>query len=200
MHIDPAGWERSPLDITHLAGITAAVFADRRLRLDYTRGDNRRVQRVVDPLGMVLKGGAWYLVAGVDGQVRSYRVSRVRNAAVLDESFERPDGFDLAEFWSTSTTAFEAASSHVEVRVRVAQGFIADLPWHVGEYVRPLIESARPGRDGSIRIDLRFVSLGEARVVLLGMGVDVEVLRPVSLRRAIADAARTVLERYAPTS
>jgi predicted DNA-binding transcriptional regulator YafY len=195
--VDAAGWSRSPADITHLAALTDAVFRERRLRMAYTRGDNRRVERTVDPLGLALKGGQWYLVAAVGGDMRVFRVSRARAVEVLDEGFVRPPQFDLPTFWSEWAATFEAGIHWTTVRVRVAPRLIAELPWVVGEYVRALIEAAPVAADGSIRLDLRFYGFEEARMTLLGMGTDVEVLRPKRLQHAIVRAAQEVVARHA---
>lgn len=195
--VDAAGWSRPPADITHLAALTDAVFRERRLRMAYTRGDNRRVQRVVDPLGLALKGGQWYLVAAVNGEMRVFRVSRTRAVELLDEPCVRPQDFDLHSFWSEWAAAYEAGIHWDVVRVRVLPHLIAELPWLLGEYVRGLIEEAPVAADGSIRLDLRFYSLAEAQAALLGMGTGVEVIRPKRLQRAIVLAARDVVERDA---
>jgi predicted DNA-binding transcriptional regulator YafY len=199
LHVDPAGWDRPVADIAHLAALTDAVFRDRRLRLSYERGDGRRVVRLAEPLGLVLKGGIWYLVTEVEGQHRVFRVSRVRAVDVLDEGFSRSEEFDLAEFWSAWASAYEESAEKVSVRVRVSAGFITELPWAVGEHVRATLDRARRGADGSVTIDLPFHSMEEARRSLLGMGLEVEVLRPARLRREIAASAKAVVERYAHT-
>jgi predicted DNA-binding transcriptional regulator YafY len=197
LHVDPAGWDRPVAAIAHLAAITDAVFRDRRLRMTYERGDSRQVVRDIEPVGLALKGGIWYLVGAVEGgDIRVYRVSRVQAVHVLDETFTRPEGFDLREFWEAWTAAYEEGQEWVTVRVRVAPGFISELPWAVGEHVRTALSAARRRPDGSVAIDLSFHSLDEARRSLLGMGLEVEVLRPARLRREIAEAAKAVAERY----
>ena len=196
LHVDAAGWDRPPSDVAFLATVTDATFRDRRLRLAYERGDTRRVTRVVDPLGLVLKGGTWYLVGLVDGDHRVFRISRVRGVDVLDEGFERPGDFDLGEFWSAWSAAYSAGVDWVTVRVRVAAAFLAELPWAVGEHVRSALGSARRARDGSVTLDLRYYSYDEARRSVLGMGTQVDVVRPGRLRREVAEEARAVAARF----
>ena len=81
-----------------------AVWTQRRLDVRYERANRAVADRVLEPLGLVLKAGTWYLVArpaADDGRgPRTYRVSRVHAAAMRDEAFERPDGFDLETFWA----------------------------------------------------------------------------------------------------
>ena len=56
-------------------GSSEAVWEGRRVTIAYDRGE--MVERILHPLGLVLKAGTWYLVASSDGQIRTYRVSRV---------------------------------------------------------------------------------------------------------------------------
>ncbi len=78
-HLDVAGWFHAGDDVPHLATLSAAVWDGRALRITYERGSGPRdpIERTVDPLGLVLKGGMWYVIAATDGQFRTYRASRV---------------------------------------------------------------------------------------------------------------------------
>src|SRR6267378_6261777 len=87
----------------YLGTLSEAVWEAQRVQIGYDRGD-KTVDRVLEPLGLVLKAGVWYLVAAADGQPRTYRVSRVARVTPLDERFDRPDGFDLAAFWTESSS------------------------------------------------------------------------------------------------
>src|SRR5207249_3360702 len=77
------------------------VSLDRRIRLRYRRSLDRVVERIVEPYGLVCKAGTWYLLAGVDGAPRVYRVSRIEDAEISDETFQRPAGFDLRALWAS---------------------------------------------------------------------------------------------------
>src|SRR5690242_5051694 len=91
-HLDPVRWYGTPEPVPHLSRLAEAVWRDRRVRLRYVTG-GRETTREVDPLGLVLAAGDWYLVALRDGARRTYRVSRVRAVDVLDQPVERPEGF-----------------------------------------------------------------------------------------------------------
>ena len=71
-------------------------------------------ERVVDPLALVAKGSVWYLVAAVEGEPRTYRVSRIQSATVLDEPCVRPAGFDIAAYWERAPTEFQATIPRFE--------------------------------------------------------------------------------------
>ena len=77
IYVDGAGWNQSEESAPLLPFLQDAVLKDRAVRFKYQRGDDCAVVREVGPLGLVAKGGVWYLVAAIDGDIRNYRVSRV---------------------------------------------------------------------------------------------------------------------------
>ena len=181
-HLDTRGWFRAEDRVPHLPALSAAVWRGCRVRLRYREG-RAVVQRTVDPLGLVLKGGAWYLVARRSAGMRVYRVSRVAAVRALDSAFERPSEFELAAFWDEWSRAFEESRARVEVTVRVAEEVRRYLP---GE---PRIEA-----DG--RAVVAFENLAAAYRDLLRFGADVEVLEPEELRARVAETGREVAAMY----
>ncbi|MFD1150012.1 helix-turn-helix transcriptional regulator, partial [Saccharothrix hoggarensis] len=67
-HLDAPGWFRGDEGTPHVAGIADAVWRQRRLRIRYVRWAQVEVERTVEPLGLVLKAGTWYLVARAHGR------------------------------------------------------------------------------------------------------------------------------------
>ena len=104
-YLDAAGWFVSAAGPPP-ARVGGGGLESRCLTISYDRGDGS-VERVLQPLGVVLKAGTWYLVALRDDEVRTYRVSRVADATLLDEHFDRPPDFDLASYWIESSAAYE---------------------------------------------------------------------------------------------
>ena len=195
-HLDPAGWFTVGEAVPHLAELAEAVWGERRIAIDYERGD-RSVRRVVEPLGVVLKAGVWYLVASAEGQIRTYRGSRVAALTQLDEPFERPPGFDLAAYWSDSTAAYERAAPRIDVTVRVDPRRIDRLADMVGHRAVERAERLdAPDAEGWLRLRLRLDWPDEVPGHLLGVGAGVEVLEPVEMRGRIARRAAAVLEVY----
>src|SRR3954467_1957351 len=109
-HLDTRGWFRAEDTVPHLPTIASATWHEQRLRARYREGP-RVVQRTLDPLGLVLKGGAWYLVARRSAGMRVYRVSRFVSVRVREEGFARPDDFDLPAYWHEWSRTFERSRS-----------------------------------------------------------------------------------------
>ncbi|MFI5952591.1 helix-turn-helix transcriptional regulator [Cryptosporangium sp. NPDC051539] len=66
--------------------------------LTYTRHDGRASERTVRPYGIVAHRGRWYLTGddGASGEVRTFRLDRIRGTTVLTGDFDVPPGFDPA--------------------------------------------------------------------------------------------------------
>jgi predicted DNA-binding transcriptional regulator YafY len=182
-HLDTRGWFRAEDRVPHLPALSSAVWSGCRARIRYREGA-RIVQRTVDPLGLVLKGGAWYLIARRSAGMRVYRVSRVAAVRALSDTFERPVGFELAAFWEEWSRSFERSRPRVDVRVSVSEDVRRFLP---GE---PRIQD-----DGSVVV--AFENLGAAYRELLRFGSDVEVLAPLQLRERVAETGREIAALYA---
>jgi predicted DNA-binding transcriptional regulator YafY len=195
-HLDAPGWFQSSEAVPRLADLAAAVWDDHQVHVAYDRGD-RMVERRVAPLGLVLKGGVWYLVGQADGQTRTYRVSRVRSVERTDARFERPTDFDLAAFWTESTAAYEASVPRTELTLRADPGrlemvrdAVGEAAWHGAERL-PVSDP-----DGWLHLRLRMDWPHEVAQRLLALGDAAEVLEPAELRDAIAAGARAILARY----
>jgi len=180
-HLDTRGWFRAEDTVPHLPAL-AATWQGKRLSTRYREG-RKVVQRTLDPLGLVLKGGAWYLVARRSAGMRVYRISRFASVRTRDEGFERPEGFELAAYWDEWSRTFEESLPRVEVKVRAS------------ELARRFLPADLQGEDGVYVVG--FQSLEAAFRELLKFGPDAEVLEPAHLRTRLAATAREVAELYA---
>lgn len=189
--LDAPGWFHHGEDLPHLAVVADAVWGERRVDLRYRRGSGE-VSRRVDPLGLVLKGGTWYLVARHRRTPLTYRVGRIVDAVVLDERFERPHGFDLASHWAESSAAFDRSILRERVRLRLSPGAARDLAWFVdATAAAEALDSAQPpDADGWVEVELAVEEEAVAAGQLLALGDGVEVLAPLSLRASIAATGR----------
>jgi len=195
IHIDLTGWTRVEERVPVLPVLQEAIWQERRLQLTYQRGgDCGVVERRVDPLGLVAKGSVWYLVGSVEGDIRSYRVSRIRDAHVTGESFVRPKGFDLAAYWQASANIFKASLPKYPALLRVHKSILPRLSY-AGRFAR--IEHAEePDDSGWARVSMRFHFEDDACEYTLSFGPLIEVLEPVPLRDRVVETARSVIDFY----
>jgi predicted DNA-binding transcriptional regulator YafY len=195
-HLDAPGWFSRSESNPHLAEVAAAVWEDRQLRVSYDRGD-KVVERVLDPIGLVLKGGVWYAVARADDSIRTYRISRILEATALDSRFTRDPGFDLASHWSENTAAYESAAEKVRVTLRVHPRAVVLVHDVLGAAVADSAEFlAEVDPAGWQRIAVTLPWPTEVPRRLLGLGAAAEVLEPEAIRASVAEEARAVAASY----
>jgi predicted DNA-binding transcriptional regulator YafY len=196
-HLDAAAWYHADEPVPLLGPLSEAVWEAQRVQIGYNRGD-KTVDRILEPLGLVLKAGVWYLVAAADGQPRTYRVSRVAHVTTLEDRFERPERFDLAAFWTESSSAYERDTPRIEVILRIAGERLPRLHGVVGERPYDTIERLPvTDPDGWIHIRLTLDWPNEVITQILAVGPDCELLEPVELRDRIEAQARRVASHYA---
>jgi predicted DNA-binding transcriptional regulator YafY len=195
IHVDGAGWLRAREQVPFLPIVQEALWQDRKLDLTYQRGDDCIVERLVDPLGLVAKGSIWYLIAGVEGTPRTYRVARVRAAAVTDLPSQRPANFDLAAHWEQSSIEFRANLPRYPATLRAIPSALPML--HApGRYAR-VERVGDPDPDGWLRVEMIFDAEHSACEFVLSFGARVEVLEPASLRQLVMRAAEDIVTLYA---
>jgi predicted DNA-binding transcriptional regulator YafY len=184
-HVDTRGWFREEDRVPHLPVLAGALWRGRRLDLRYREGA-AVVSRRLDPLGLILKAGVWYLLAQRRGEERVYRVSRILSARERSDAYARPPEFDLAAAWAGHSEAFERSRTRIEVTVRLPRGQV--------RYLR----AARVVEDGKRpTVVARFDGLDHAFHSLLAFGAQAEVLAPRELRNRIAASAAETAALYA---
>jgi predicted DNA-binding transcriptional regulator YafY len=193
-HLDPVEWYRDDEPPPHLPAIARAVLDQTMLEMTYDSWRGVR-ERVVQPLGLVLKAGAWYLVARSDEVARIYKVENILRHTVRETTFERPPGFELASWWTAETARFET-----ELRTGMAQLQATPLGLkrlsQLGAFAQRATKAAEPAdHDGWSRLSLPIETIDHAALMLLGIGPEIRVLEPETLRLRLRELAVAVAER-----
>jgi predicted DNA-binding transcriptional regulator YafY len=201
-HLDAPAWYRAAEATPHLVTVAEAVWNQLPVRLRYLRwAEPHEVRREVRPYGLVLKAGRWYLVAAdAAGDVRTFRVSRILDAEVDPEPFDRPADFDLAAYWAAHQRDFDRRRLRERAELRMGPDTFAALP---GLLEPAAAEAAGqtvtgPDADGRLRVEIPIESVEFALPQLLALGPDVEVVGPPALRARIVDALAAMSARYRP--
>jgi len=195
IHVDGAGWHQAAEPVVHLQRIQEAVWLERSIRIAYVRnGDGEPpTERVVRPLGLVAKRSTWYLVAEADSDYRTYRVSRIADVELLDETFERPAGFNLAAYWQQSTETFRSSLPRYETKLLATPLAVRRLQ---SEKFATLVSAGETTRPGRMEATVQFHTLETAAEAVLGFGADAFVLEPVELRDYVLARARGIVDLY----
>ncbi len=200
--VDPAGWMHGGDPVGQLGVLQAAVFTDRRLRLRYRSSGQRKAseagtpaERVVDPYGLVCKGGIWYLVADSGGEPRLFRVSRVVAAEVDEAPVRRRDGVELPGLWEQLRRQVEDRPAEVPVLARVRRDWLDIFGRICAGNLVGSVADAEPAGEDWVQVRLRFGAVPAART-LLSFGANVEVVSPPEVRADLAEQAADVVVLY----
>ncbi|MFD7941126.1 helix-turn-helix transcriptional regulator [Streptomyces sp. NPDC059755] len=217
-HLDAPAWFREPAAPALLPAIADAVWDDRCLSARYRRGESE-VVRELEPYGLVLKAGVWYLCArvcaagteakrtaakeaGAKGAgaeaFRTYRIDRFVGADVMEDRFSRDEGFDLPGFWGEQAERFARSILRAEVVLRLSATGVRNLPYAVDPVAArdALAGGAEPDATGWATVTLRVESEEVAHTQLAALGPEAEVLFPATLRERFAADARRLTELY----
>ncbi|MEU4222905.1 WYL domain-containing protein [Nonomuraea sp. NPDC026600] len=188
-HLDAPGWFAgdSPPPAA-LAPLARAVWQDLAVTAVY-----KDAERTLEPYGLVLKAGAWYLAARSGERFLIFRVDRFGEIGVLARVFERDPGFDLAAFWAGQSAAFSRSLLRQTVTLRLSEAGVRMLRHIADPAALPdALASLQP--DGTIRLEVESVKVAYGQV--LRFGPEAEVLGPPELRALVAEAAARLAALY----
>jgi predicted DNA-binding transcriptional regulator YafY len=195
---DAPGWYQDTERPAHLPAVTDAVLNGHRIRIRYSSWE-RESTKTLEPYGLVLKGGRWYLVAASNRQTRSpntYRVDQIVAVTPLDQPFEPLSDFDLATYWNDSVRSFKERLRSGTALIRLSETGAEHYRQATGE--RPVVTDR--STDGWSTALVPIESIGHARGVFLQLGAHVEVLEPADLRAAMTAAAHELAALYEITA
>lgn len=196
-HLDPVGWFRSAEDAQLLPLIAEAVWTENAITIRYRRYSGP-VWRTVCPLGLVLKGGVWYLVARVGEQTRTYRVSNILELRATGERFDRPEDFDLAAFWTKASRVYEIGLYRGTAMLRISPRGLRLLE-DLGSPIAQAVADTAPTADaeGWLSVTIPVERADRAARELIRFGAEIEVIQPIELRKRIAGLTRDLSRLYA---
>ncbi|MEU8890983.1 WYL domain-containing protein [Streptomyces sp. NPDC048442] len=197
-HLDAPGWYQEPQTPELLPAVAEAVWDDRIVDTRYGRRD-REVERRLEPYGLVLKAGIWYVCARAgSGDFRVYRLDRFAAVAVSDEHFVRADDFDLPAFWESRAADFARSILRTEAVLRLSPAGTRALPHTLNPTAarEALSRASPPDARGWVQVTVPVESVEVACAQLLGLGAEVEVRGPEELRRMVVGAVRGMGQLY----
>lgn len=193
-HLDTDGWYRRSRPLEILPDLAGAIWRDRRVHIAYDSWKGP-VSRDLDPLGLVLKAGLWYLVAAAEGKPRTYRVSSITALTVLETPSRRPVKFDLEQYWNAWRADFEARLRSERATVRLTSEGVRLLRI-ISPAAAEAVDDNGRAEGGRLVADIPIESIADATGQMLHLGAEVEVLGPQALREAMAAAARDIAALY----
>ncbi|OBH59910.1 YafY family protein [Mycobacterium sp. E2479] len=188
-HVGSAVDEPAPVENRAAAAVRAAVQSRHALTIEYySASHDTLTSRVVDPIRVLLIGGHSYLEGWsreAEG-VRLFRFDRIVDATELDEPAAPPEP---ALHAPPDTSLFDGDPSLPSAKLRVAPAASWMFEYYPMREVREL-------PDGSCEAVMTYASEDWMTRLVLGFGLDVQVLQPASLAQRVQDAATAAVTSY----
>jgi predicted DNA-binding transcriptional regulator YafY len=194
-HLDAVDWYSGSEALPHLPKIARAALDQHALSMRYDSWQGLR-EWTVEPLGLVLKSGIWYLAASGAGKVRIFRVSNIQSLTVAEDGFERPADFHLADWWQAEQARFEAGLFAATAIIRASPDGCKRLAAQSPRGARAVASAGEPDAEGWRRLTMQVEDSDHGARDMLALGGEVEVVAPASFRHRIAALADAIAARH----
>jgi predicted DNA-binding transcriptional regulator YafY len=167
-----------------------AIREQRQVSMVYRgRSQPEPQSRALDPYVLIHRWGWWYVVGHchLRDAVRSFRVDRIAEIALIDKTFRTPDDFDIHEYLAGE---FQD-QPQVQARLRFAPEVA-----RIALESRSMWETCEEQPDGAVVVTLSVPDLPWAASTALSFGPTVEVLEPEELRQIVSEWAGAVVAHY----
>ncbi len=124
--------------------------------------------------------------------VRIFKVERIEDIQILDDTYFIPPDFDAIDYLSSSwgiVVDGEVETIRLKFSPQIAR-IIAETVWHPSQM-------QAPQDDGALIMTLKVTNAIDLRAWILGWGEEVEILEPEELRKSVVKIAKTLLGVYA---
>ncbi|MEW5947259.1 MAG: WYL domain-containing protein [bacterium] len=160
--------------------------------LYYSYSSRRTTKRDIEPYALFFRGNAWYVMGKcrLRGEIRTFRVNRIKRLTPTDEKFVYPDGFSVIKKLEKSWSVF-SGEDETEVVVKFSPRIAPLIEEHKWQPDQKITKHA----DGSITFSTVVSGTLEIRRWILSWGDDARVLKPQSLKDEIRRTAAAVSAR-----
>ncbi|MFN0184346.1 MAG: helix-turn-helix transcriptional regulator [Aquabacterium sp.] len=187
-HIDPLDWYHESEPVAHLPALARALLDGQRIDLSYDSWKGPRRWQA-EPLGLVLKAGAWYAVVRAGARTMTLKVAAIRTLQATGQAFERPPDFDLPAWWQASLRRFEQGLRPMQAELRASAEGRRRLAEQGSYAARAVAAAQAEGPPGWARLTLPIESLAQAASLVLSLAPEAEALTPPALRQLVGDRA-----------
>jgi len=173
--------------------VSEAAIHRNYIEIDYyTMSRKTKTRRKVAPYKIWFFDGTFYLIGncGLREDIRIFAMDRIQNLALVEETFEMPENFNVDEFMKSSFGVFQGEP--VRVRIR----FAADIADYIREKIWHDTQQIEPQNDGSVIFEAEVAGIAEIKFWILKWGAKAQVLEPESLREAVRKEAEEMVANY----
>ncbi len=187
LEIDCSYWGSPEKERNTITALERAIINKYVITFTYFNAELTITNQMVEPLKLVFKSHAWYLVAYSKGKndIRTYKMSRIRELQITNQLFERelPKDFSITPAYKAeyNTPIFILHFSE-KIAYKVYDEFQE-------KYIKKL-------DDGTLEVTFRYQLTDWTFLYLLSFGEYVEIIEPVEARTILREKARKILSMY----
>lgn len=185
IEIDFSYWSSTPNEKNKFNDIKEAIWQRRVISFDYVNSNGLKSSRSAEPERLLYKGHTWYLIAYCrkrEGH-RIFRLTRVKNVMVLEETFTPR----LCPEWEEEASGLpDSVHLKLKFQPRILNRIYDD-------FAEELITK---NEDGTLVVEVDFPEDEWVYGYILSFGSYVEVLEPVHIRRIVTERLKLALEKY----
>ena len=197
-YLDAPGWYRKADEVPYLPMVAAAVWDRQVIQVRYRRWkEPTEVSRLLEPHGLVLKAGVWYVVARCEGAFRTYRIDQIIGASSPGQGFDPQPGFDLQAYWQSYLADFHRRLHTGDAVIRLSPDGTRRMGGLLSAAAVAAVQAdGVTDPDGWIRARVPIESAGQALADFLRLGADLEIVAPAELREQAIGAIRAMMAIY----
>lgn len=173
-----------------ISKINYSMSRGRSLSINYfSVNKNNLTMRKIDPYDLIFKEGDWYIIGycHMKGDIRSFKLNRVKNLKISKDIYMRPHTFSLKEYLDKNWGIFMGDKIKVVIKFSEKEAaFIKDTTWHIHQHIDQL-------EGGKILFTIYLNELEDIKKWVLSFGKDAEIIEPIELRK---DIKRELEELY----
>ena len=188
LEIDFSYWGSPEKERNNISALERAVINKYVITFTYFNSELTRTAQTVEPLKLIFKSHAWYLIAHSQrkNEIRTYKMSRIRDIQITGQLFDRelPADFSLTPAYKEeyNTPLFILHFSE-KIAYKVYDEFQE-------KYIKKL-------DDGTLEVTFRYLLSDWTFLYLLSFGEYVEIIEPVEAREMLKEKAQKILSLYA---
>ena len=162
------------------------------MKISYQSPGKKIFKRTIDPYHAIRYDGDWYLIAYCHNRksIRTFSLSRIIKAAILENSFDIPEDFDFEKI-SSSRFGIQWGGNEESVSIRFsaeATPYLLERNWHPSQEI-----NEQP--DGTTILNLKTIVSFELKRWLLSWGSQATVLKPPRLVNEMETEIRQMIKK-----
>ena len=178
------------------AEIYDALLKGRQLSVLYTnRAEKRAKERIINPLGLVLRGQIHYLICSMDEDKDNPRflpLHRFTKAEWNGNTSYEPKGFSVDKYIKDNNLGYLYSNKSINLEAK----FDRSAGFHLTESSLSKDQEITPLDDGRLLVKAKVSDTAQLRWWLLGFAGQVEVIKPYFLREEMVQNIKSMNKRY----